>query len=159
MIPPLKQIPVGSGELSIGADIFRQYKRGEISEKDYYIFNAALVAHTAHEERQRVYIPIPSGLRSYVQGRLGGCKYDQSLSKQLGEWRYEIYQAFDHNRYILSLFEWAKEKCQAVSLSSESQALEKAIDRFESIPFPSIDYLRTCEVQKIDSNLRTKERV
>ncbi len=158
MRSPLGEIPTPREGLSVGADIFRMYRRNEITPRDYMVMNAALVADSAHEERLHLYIFLAPGIRQYVESRYGGSDYDQSWSKKLGDWRYDVFSALDHNRYIVDHFTWAKEKLSEVGMVDKVAKLDESINRFESLKFPSEDYLRVCRIQQMDSGERERRR-
>lgn len=147
------------GSVSLGADIYRQFRRGEITEKDYFVFSSALVANTAHEERPKIYPPLPGILRDYISQRISDrVQYDSTRSKQIGDWQSESFRAFDHNRYLIDHFNWAKTKCSDVGLAREVEKLTFAVERFESLKFPAQEYLNAVEVMKRDSSFRERSK-
>lgn len=153
----LDQIDIPAPGMSVGADIYRQYRLSEITREEYMTFNAAMVAGLAHEDRPKLYAPMPGLAKAYVDGRLfGNQQYEQARGRVLGKWRYDTFQALDHNLYLISHFNWALEKCEAVKLASESAKLREAISRFEVLKFPHDAYKRACDVIKMDSD--TKRR-
>jgi len=158
MSGPFDRINPSSDDQSIGADLFRQWRRGDISFEDYLILNAANVAQNAYQERVKIYIPMPDGVRRYLSSRLSGGLYDQHGSKGLGDWRYDVYQALDHNRHMFEHFQWALDKCDSVKLETESEKLRQAIRRFEVMRFPAMEYQQAIDVQKMDSSHRERER-
>lgn len=153
----MDQIDIPARGLSVGADIYRQYRLGELTRDEYLTFNAAMVANLAHEDRPKLYAPMPGLAKSYVDGRLfGNQQYEQARGRLLGQWRYDTFQALDHNQYVIEHFNWALEKCEAVKLSSESTTLRSAIDRFEAQKFPHEAYKRACDVIKLDSDAKRR---
>ena len=141
----------------MGADIFRQYRRGEINQDDYFVFNAAMIANLAHEETPRMYPALLPAVKQYIERRVhGAAEMDTTLSHRMGGWVIAAFRALDHNRYLIDHFGWAKEKCAAVKLNGECELLTKAINRFEALKFPSQDYLMATDVQRMDSEARTR---
>ena len=144
---------------SIGADIFRQYRLGQISREEYLTANASLVAQESDKEKPRVYSPIPQSMRSYAMGRIAGTTpLDDSMSKRMGDWLHSNYQALDHNQYMIDHFNWALALVSRVKLERAAGMLKHAIGRFEAMRFPSQDYLSASEAQKIDSRERERAK-
>lgn len=156
MNQPLEQVPHGRAEPSLGAELYGQYRTGQLTERDYYIMSAALVAKHAHEERAHVYTPMPQQVGQYIDRRLQGSDYDPHLAKNMGIWRVDVFRAMDHNLYMVGHFEWAREKCQSVGLEGEVLRLSDAIRRFQSLHFPAPQYLKACDVVKLDSEARER---
>ncbi len=155
----LDQIDIPAPGMSLGADIFRQYRLGQISWVEYLTFSAAMVANLSHEDRPKLYNPMPGPIKAYMEGRLfGNQQHEKDRSRQLGLWRYDAFQAFDHNNYLIDHFGWALEKCQAVKLHSECEKLKQALTRFRALRFPLDVYQRACDVIKMDSDYRRRDQ-
>jgi hypothetical protein len=151
------EIPIPKAGLSLGADIYRQYRLGEISRQDYFIFNSGMIANLAHEENPRPYPILIPAIKQYIEQRVHGrSEMDSGLSQRMGTWIIAAYRALDHNRYLIDHFNWAKEKCSEVNLTRECELLSREIARFESLKFPSLDYLKAIDVQRMDSEARMR---
>lgn len=154
----LNQVKIPPPGLSIGADIYGQYRRGEISEKDYHIFNASMAASLAHEEQPRIYPPMIPPIRNYVESRImGRSQYDPQQCAKLGQWRLDVFRAYDHNTYIIEHFQWAKAKCDSVKLEKESERLEAALRRFSGLKVPYEDYDCALRVLVMDSEAKQRK--
>lgn len=155
----LDSIQIPAPGLSLGADIYRTFRLGEISSADYLAMSAKLVADTAHEERPKLYPPLLPPVWQYVSNRLyGGAHRDDTSSLKLGNWIIDSFRALDHNIYLIGHFGWAKGKLTGPAFEGERKALDAAVDRFEALRFQSDEYLKGRKVQEMDSIDRQKGR-
>lgn len=152
---PFQSILEPARGLSVGSDIFSQYRKQELSPNDYMVFSAAQTAALCHEERMLVYIPMSSQIRQYIERRFSGGEMDPSWSKKMGDWQDEIFRAFDHNQSIMNHFLWARDKCSKVGLLNEVEKLNRMHDKFQSLQFPHEGYQHACQVMKMDQQTRT----
>jgi hypothetical protein len=159
LVTGLDQIVIPPPGLSLGADIFRAHRTGELSWSEYLTANACMVASLCHEERPRLYVVMPPVAKHYAEARIADARgYDQAASKTLGQWRYDIFQAMDHNVYVEQHFQWALDKVQGVKLHSEAEKLSNAVRRFEGLKFPHAPYQLACDVLKLDSDWKQRNQ-
>ena len=156
---PLDHIDAGDVPTGAGHELFLQYRRGEIDAKTYYTMNAVISAGLCRNERPKFYFPMSDALKAYVHGRLSGNReFDEGIGKRLGGWASEIFLAHDFNQHSVEHYRWAIGYLREASLTREIEALENAISRFLSVPFPMEQFKSAQKVMELDARDRNRGR-
>ena len=149
-----------SGEVATEVEeIFREWRRGNLAERDYQIHNSVWISNHLGEYPPRPYPMFPGLIADYVSMRLGGQRaYELTAGLRLGAWIASVVQVQEGNAADRSLLRWAVEKCQEAGLSDSVQKIVTALKRFESVHFPKQDFDDALKCQVKDSHEKGRGR-
>ena len=146
-----------AGTPSFPEELFRAWRRAEISEADFHIGNAVWVAGNLNKYPPRYFMPFSQPMADYVQSRLAGRRgRDASMGERVGTWLSVLTRLSMENQSDLALLEWSRDLCQSVGLTSQVQSLEAHIARYKSIPYPHEQASKANQVQVMDARDRQR---
>lgn len=137
---------------SLGQEIYRAYKRGEMTQDEYFTTNAMGIAENLGDYRPIPFEPIPPGVYDYARRRIAGqTNRDASLARPMGVWIQSVIRTEELNSFTLSNLLWAIEKLKKVQLETQCNRVQAYLERFEKFALPTEDFDLAVRAQRLDA--------
>lgn len=151
----LEQINIESD----GGHLFAAYRRGELTDQEWFEFTAVEEASRCIHVTGKPYPFLPEAIDGYCRKRAERLiPYDSALAGRLGNWFRALSAAREWNAERVEHYSWCLEKLQPRAAEGAKQALRAAIGRISKLTFPEEDSRIAIAVKRIDAEEREKIR-
>jgi hypothetical protein len=150
----IKKVPLSQEP---GSELFNAWRMGEISQDDWYVFEATRALETYPSPYLPEALPaMPETLRSYCDKRVSGAlPYDQELARRLGNWFVLVQRRYMSNEEKRGTVLWAIGKCEEKEITGIVAKGKKLLPAFDQVRIP--DGLEIAlYAKRMDAEARTK---